>query len=296
MKRLFTLIELLVVIAIIAILTALLLPSLSLAKDAAKRIQETNQMRQMHTAASSYAVDFPDRLIVHWNKRNGNKYPFYLGCYSGVHSSLEGSGTALNVLCIKKYSCYDDGAVIGNLYWPSFCWHVARLYDTLGGANGDNWFYADSIYDSSFNTSKGSETKIFNGNSWPSFNRVKKTGVASSVALSDTRPSRHQKPRKPPQQPLFRWTREETIPATEQRRWRMKSAIRIRMAFFENAFGSVQLCDLACPPFDSSGLPPPLRSVVPLLWMLTPPARKTLCLKTHCMSLWMIKKRPPMAA
>ena len=136
-KRGFTLIELLVVIAIIAVLVALLLPAVQAAREAARRIQCTNNLKQiglaLHNYQSTHSVFPPGRLRSFWdgNGRHFSAYALILGffeqgvAYNAVNFDLNPDTSTENdtvrMLSLGVFLCpsdvnvpYSDGSGLHN--------------------------------------------------------------------------------------------------------------------------------------------------------------------------------------
>jgi prepilin-type N-terminal cleavage/methylation domain-containing protein len=124
-RRGFTLVELLVVIAIIGILIALLLPAVQMAREAARRSQCGNNLRQIGLALQNYELTFkklPPAATVERNSA-GAVETSYLGPHARILPFIE-LGTITDAMDVEAF--YGDlvnklavGCVIEDFLCPS---------------------------------------------------------------------------------------------------------------------------------------------------------------------------------
>jgi prepilin-type N-terminal cleavage/methylation domain-containing protein len=114
----FTLIELLVVIAIIALLMAILIPTLSRARETAKRMVCSSQLKQVGVAMAAYAADWENLMPYYGDEM----HPYALYRSEPQWVDAEGKPIAMKVACLYEGGYIAEPKVF---YCPS---NILALY------------------------------------------------------------------------------------------------------------------------------------------------------------------------
>lgn len=119
----FTLVELLVVIAIIGILVALLLPAIQAAREAARRTQCSNQLKQIGLALQNYHdthKKFPHGTRTPHRAPNWRVMVLPFNGQAPLYEELDTGSAQINACGFQSGSYSGRNAILANLWVPGF--------------------------------------------------------------------------------------------------------------------------------------------------------------------------------